>query len=572
MRWKQAPIDPVWTEQIGALPGLNEIIARLLYQRGLKTPEEITAFLEPKLARLEDPFQITGLEDAVRRVQKALRGEESIVVFGDYDVDGVTSTALLVDILQRFGGKPRYYVPRRLDEGYGLSRIALERVMEDGLPKLLIAVDCGTSSRSEVERLRAQGVDVLIIDHHVSKEALPADAILINPHINDPQSAPWKDLCSVGLVFKLVHGLLKVQRLQGDALAQEIDIKEYLDLVALGTIADLVPLKGENRIFARYGLQTLQSPQRAGLFALFEVAGVDLSRTVDPFDISFRLAPRINASGRLDDAARPIELLLSKDLTACRATARELDGFNQDRQNIEAAITEEAIRMAESVGRDAHGLVLHSPEWHPGVVGIVASRIAQHFHRPTLILGSEDGLAKGSGRSIDGVNLVEALKPCAAFLEKWGGHPMAVGVTAQVDQLNTLREAFSDSVRQLVGGDIPEKSIRIDDWVKPSALTGPFLDEITRLAPFGQGNPEPILAASTVTLRSVRPFGRGHIRFFFERSPGDLLGGVYWRGGENPPPENQPIDIAFRFHWNIWKGRRDPRITLIDWRVAGEEH
>jgi len=567
MHWHHDPVDACSADRVGRALALSEVTARLLCRRGFSDPDDAAAFLQPRLARLEDPLRVKNLERAVTRLRKALHREEQIVIFGDYDVDGVTSTALLVHILQRFGAKLRYYVPRRLDEGYGLSRGALDRVLEDGVPSLFIAVDCGTSSREEVAGLREKGVDVIIIDHHVSKEALPDEAILINPHVHDPADAPWRELCAVGLVFKFVHGLLKVLRADGDALAHEIDLKEHLDLVALGTISDLVPLLGENRIFARIGLQTLQSPQRAGLFALFEVAGVELGRRIDPFDISFRLGPRINASGRLDDASRPIEMLLSTDLTGCRATARELDNFNQDRQAIEATITEQAIRMAENYGSDAAALVLHAPEWHPGVVGIVASRISQHFHRPTLVLGSEDGLAKGSGRSIAGVNLVEALQPCSAFLEKWGGHPMAVGVTAQVEQLDALREALVTAVMNQVNGVLPEKSIRIDDWVRPSVLTGQFLDELDQLAPFGQGNPEPLLASRGVILRHVKTFGKGHVRFQLERGPGDFLAGVYWRGADHLPPENQPVDVAFRFHWNIWRGRRDPRVSLIDWNL-----
>lgn len=568
MQWIHDPGNSAPAALLGRELGLSEVIARLLCRRGLSDCDRAAAFLQPRLARLADPFAITHLRAATDRVRQALKGAQSIVVFGDYDVDGVTSTALLVHVLQRFGARPRFYVPRRLDEGYGLSRSALKRVLEDGRPDLFIAVDCGTSSRNEVAWLREQGCDVLILDHHTSKEALPEDAIVVNPHVHDSEDAPWYHLCSVGLVFKLVHGLLKALREAGDELAFEIDLKEYLDLVALGTIADLVPLHDENRIFAQVGLRMLQSPQRPGLFALFEVAGVEMDRAVDPFDISFRLGPRINASGRLDDAARPIAMLLGTELSDCRNTARELDAFNRERQDIEATITREAIRQVEDNWSDAPAFILHSPEWHPGVVGIVASRVSQHFHRPTLILGSEDGLAKGSGRSITGIDLVEALKPCSRHLERWGGHPMAIGVSARVEELDGLREAFCASILEQVGGTLPEKCIRIDEWIRPSLLTGQFLDELGRLAPYGMGNPEPVLAVKGAILRFVQGFGKNHIRFQLERAPGDYLSGVAWRAAESPPPEGVPIDLAFRFHWNLWRDRREPRITLIDWRTT----
>lgn len=571
MRWvaEEVPHSDQLTSLARAF-GLSETAVALLCQRGYGEEKSIEAFLDPRLARLDDPFAITHLREAVDRVRLALRRGEEIVVFGDYDVDGVTSTTLLISFLRRYGSLPRYYVPRRLDEGYGLSREALERVLEDGAPQLFIAVDCGTSSQSEVAWLRERGIDVLVLDHHTAKEALPDGAILVNPHVYDAdKDVPWIDLCSVGLVFKLIHGLLKDLRAADDPMAHEIDPREFLDLVALGTVADLVPLHGENRIFARAGLQRLRTPSRVGLFALFEVAGLQPSQAVEPFDIAFRLAPRINASGRLDDASRPIEMLLSSDLAAAREIARELDGFNRERQEIEAAITAQAIEMAESHWGHAAGLILHSPDWHPGVVGIVASRVSQHFHRPAIILGAEGAVAKGSGRSVAGIDLVEALKPCAEHLEKWGGHPMAVGVSASPDLLPELRTAFEASVlAQCEGGALPDRELRIDAWVRPTLFTAAFLDELERLAPFGQGNPEPILGIRGAILRWVQCFGRGHVRFQLERAPGDTVSGIAWRMADNLPPEGSPVDLAVRFDWNVWNGRKEPRVTLVDWKSA----
>jgi single-stranded-DNA-specific exonuclease len=569
MRWIAEESPPV--SELSALAsafGLSETAASLLWGRGFTENTAADAFLDPRLARLDDPFVISHLREAVDRVRRALRLGEQIVVFGDYDVDGVTSTTLLVSFLRRYGCKPRYYVPRRLDEGYGLSHDALERVLEDGTPELFIAVDCGTSSREEVAWLRDKGIDVVIIDHHTAKEALPEDALLVNPHVHDTEDAPWSDLCTVGLVFKLIHGLLKALRAEDDPMAHEIDPREFLDLVALGTIADLVPLQGENRIFARAGLQRMKTPARVGLFALFEVAGLKPGQAVEPFDIAFRLAPRINASGRLDDASRPIEMLLGSDLAAAREIARELDSFNRERQEIEAAITAQAIEMAEANWGQSPGLILHSPEWHPGVVGIVASRISQHFHRPAIILGAEGEVAKGSGRSIAGIDLVEVLKPCADHLEKWGGHPMAVGVTATPGTLDALREAFETSIIEQCQGTLPDRELRIDAWVRPSIFTATFLDELERLSPFGQGNPEPVLGVRGGILRWVQCFGRGHVRFQLERAPGDTVSGIAWRMADNLPPEGTAIDLAVRFDWNLWNGRKEPRVTLVDWRCS----
>lgn len=568
MRWTQSECDPELASQLCRRTNLTPVASQLLWQRGIQNPSEAEAFLNPRLRGLDDPFAITHLERAVDRILKAIRKSERIAVFGDYDVDGVTSTALLVSIFQRYGITPKFYVPRRLEEGYGLSRRALDRVIEEQHPQLLIAVDCGTSSVEEVAWLRSQGIDVVILDHHTSKAELPEDCILVNPHVFDP-GAIWEELCSVGLVFKLIHGLIKRLRHEGDPLAHEIDLKDYIELVALGTVADLVPLIGENRILARTGLRMLKASKRPGLFALYQVAGIEPGSEIDPFDISFRIGPRINASGRLDDASRPIELLLSEDLTFCRLVAKELDEFNRERQAIESEITEKAQQMVESQWKDDHGFVLYSPEWHPGVVGIVASRISKQFHRPTLVMGADGDVAKGSGRTVSDLDLVALLKPCASHLERWGGHPMAVGVETTANQLDDLRQSFNASIRDTVGSTMPEPILNIDSWLTENDLSERLLEDLELLAPFGQGNPEPVFACKGVKLKDVRPFGTAHTRFRLVRPKGLPISGVAWKSDRRPPPQDELIDIAFRFHWNTWRGRKEPRITLADWRVAG---
>ncbi|MFP4281500.1 MAG: single-stranded-DNA-specific exonuclease RecJ, partial [Opitutales bacterium] len=533
MRWEYASFDAASARRLSQRLGISQPCAALLAQRGWSTPEQAETFLKPHLRRLGDPFAVTHLEAAVKRVREAMRKDEEILVFGDYDVDGVTATTLLVSILSRFGPQPRYAVPLRQEEGYGLSRAALERVLEVCKPDLLIAVDCGTSSRREVAWLAEQGVDVIIIDHHTGKEALPEEAILVNPHVYDAPEAPWRELCAVGLAFKFVHGLVKAMRLDGDPIAQEIDLRDYLDLVALGTIADLVPLRGENRILARNGLTALKHPKRLGLQALFEVAGMALGAPVEPFDISFRLGPRINASGRLDDAQAPIEMLLGSDFSACRRTAQELDGFNQERQRIEAAITEEAIQQVEETMPDTPGILVYGPGWHTGVVGIVASRLMQRFHRPALVLGDDsDGEAKGSGRSIPGVNLVEVLQDCRQHLTKWGGHPMAVGVSTRREAIDALRTDFNAALSAHLNGSVPDKTLAVDLELGAEDLTERLLAELERLAPFGQANPEPVFALRGARLDGVSTFGRTsqHLRFTLARRNRHApLAGIAWR-------------------------------------------
>lgn len=570
MRWINPSLNEGLAGHISQQFGISPVVAALLTNRGLTDPATIEQFLSPKLQNLEDPLLPGGMQAAVDRLELALKRQESILIFGDYDVDGVTSTVFLIHFLRQFGLSPRFVVPKRLEEGYGLSIDSLNRALSDGKPDLLLAVDCGTSSSEEIAWLRKQDIDVMILDHHTSKESLPADCILVNPHVNDAEDVAWKHLCSVGIVFKFCHAFLKMMRSKGDPLADQTDLREYLDLVALGTVADLVPLEGENRILVKHGLHRLKSCQRPGICALMEVAGISLGEEISPFDISFKLGPRINASGRLDDASAPIQLLLDSDWATCNKAAHMLDSFNRDRQDIERAITLEAEDEVVSLYSDDHGIILHSPDWHAGVVGIVASRIARKFNRPTLVLGSDtEGLIKGSGRSIGGVNLVEILKDCTDHIVQWGGHPMAVGLTAEEGKVAELRRAFNEALKAQFPEGLPENCLNIDAILQPEDLTEALLGDLDALSPFGQGNQEPLFALNGVNLANVMPLGKGHLKFTMG-IPGRPapVEGVAWNMADNPMPTGSPIDMAVRFHWQEWRGRRSPRLTLLDWRKA----
>ncbi len=566
MRWQHTPVDASARDRLAQTLGVRPRLAEVLIKRDLAAPASAKAFLEPLLSKLEDPFAITHLKEAATRLVEALSRREEILVFGDYDVDGVTSTALLVNILRRFGLTPHYLVPRRLEEGYGLSMNAITRALEEFNPRLFIAVDCGTNSVEEVARLRARGIDVIIIDHHTGKHELP-DATLINPHIFDAPSSPWANLCTVGLVFKLAHGLLKLLRDQGDPVAHQIDIKESLDLVAAGTIADMVPLKGENRILARAGLERLPNTRRLGLSALFEVAGMSLGERVLPYDISFRLGPRINASGRLADAALPIQMLLSRDPDFCRKAALQLDEYNRERQEIEKAIYEEALQQIDP---SSFGHILYNPNWHSGVVGVVASRLTHELNRPSIVLGGEGALAKGSGRSIEGVNLVEVLTPCKELLKSWGGHPMAVGVSLEPQNLPAFRKAFDAAIRERLHGVEPERTLEITAYLSPEEITPAFLDDIEKLFPYGIENPTPIFALKNMTPATVEVFSERHFRFQLPVPSAGPRGlwGVAWNKAATLPPAGKPLDIAFELGWNLYKGRRYLQATLIDWKNA----
>src|SRR3954469_12828554 len=557
-------------EALSKRAGVSRTLAELLLRTGLRDGDTASAFLQPALAGLNDPFLLRNLEAAATRLRQAIAQREQVVVLGDYDVDGVSSTALLVMVLRRFGLNPRFVVPRRSEDGYGLSRSAIDRALELGKPDLFIALDCGTNSHAETAYLRGLGIDVMVIDHHRSKEAPLEGSILINPHVHaceQNSDHAWRNLCTVGLVFKLAHGLLKQLRAENHPVAFRIKLRDHLDLVALGTVADLVPLLGENRILARHGLRILQETQRPGIRSLMEVAGVKPLQGITPTDISFRLGPRINASGRLADAALSVELLLSDDATFCTDTALQLDAFNRERQEIERTITEEAERMIETQFLTHAGVVLFAENWHPGAVGIVAGRVTRKYNRPCVVLGNEGEMAKGSGRSVDGINLVDVLGTCCGHVTSWGGHPMAVGVALPKLHLDTFRARFAEAVRNHVGGDIAEARLDVAVWLTPEQINERLMEELDSLHPFGQGNPEPVFGVRGVVLRSpCEVFKEQHFRFNFEDGRGRRLHGVAWKLAHRLPTLHQPIDLAVELKWNHFNGRNLLQLGLVDWR------
>jgi single-stranded-DNA-specific exonuclease len=604
MRWNHTPQAPEEVAALSRAAGVSRVVAELLLRGGWTDGAAAMDFLRPELASLADPFAIRGLEAAVARLAAAIAAGETVVVLGDYDVDGVSSTALLVTVLRRFGLNPRFVVPRRAEDGYGLSRSAIDRALEgEPAPTLFVALDCGTNSHEEVAYLIGRGLDVIVVDHHRSKERPLAQGLLVNPHVGAPTAAaesggapilakgegagavtaptgqaaaakprleePWLNLCTVGLVFKVVHGLLKRLRNEQHPVALALKLRDQLDLVAMGTVADLVPLVGENRILARHGLRILQETRRPGLRALMEISGIARGQAIAPSDISFRLGPRINASGRLADAALSVELLLSEDAAFCYETARQLDTFNRERQEIERKITDEADRLVETHYRADPGIVLFSEAWHPGVVGIVAGRVSRHYHRPCIVLGNEGDQAKGSGRSVEGVNLVEILGGCGEHLSSWGGHPMAVGVALPKVRLEDFRMRFAAAVRAQVGHGIPERRLEVAAWLDPQHVHEELMDELDRLHPFGQGNPQPVFGLGGVSLRR-RPevFKERHFRFWLEGARGRPLPGVAWKMAERLPPVGVPVDLAVELGWNHFNDRKLLQLELIDWRPA----
>ena len=495
----------------------------------------------------------------MQRSLEAVDGKQSVVLYGDYDVDGVSSITLLHAILTAFGLEPRPFLPTRLAEGYGLSVKGIENSFEGDPPDLLIAADCGTNSRDEALLLREMGIDLIILDHHEPSPDGVADCVaLVNPKLGDD----FHYLCTAGVVFKVMHALMKTRPLT------DFDLKSYLDIVALGTIADIVSLEGENRLFARRGLAQLDRTIHPGLIALKSVAGV--TSPARTHDVGFKLGPRLNASGRLDTAVASLNLLLCQDPQEARVLAEALDQQNRDRQELELATREEAERIIHDLpaSQRSHAIVVGARGWHPGVVGIVASRISKQYHRPTFVIGiDENGLGKGSGRSIPGISLVQALDSCRELIVAGGGHEMAAGVSVREENLDALREALILSVIDQVEGDTLVPKLHIDSPIRLSELSLDLLDSYELLRPFGQGNPQPLFMATGVSLMGEpKLIKERHLKFRFEQD-GVSQEGIYFNAVEIDLPR-PPWDIAFTIDKNEFRGRASVNLVLQAIRKA----
>lgn len=573
VKWETPNYDQKVVTQLSAELSISEVLARLLIRLGFTSAEEAKSFLDPRLADLEDPEEITNLPAVVARIIQAINSGQSIGVVGDYDVDGVTSTTLMVQVLRHFGASPFYFIPRRFTEGYGLSPEMIERVLNHQVPDLLIALDCGTSSIEEVKLLREKNIDVIIIDHHqLGNHQAPEDCLMVNPHVFDGDDRAWSHLCTVGLVFKVVHGLIKQMRKDGVESAFEMRLRSFLDLVSMGTVADLMPLLRENRIFVKYGLPQIVKTNNMGIRALMAVGGLDASvDNIRTSDVSFKIGPRINASGRLADASLPVKMLLSEDESECAQVAQDLEEMNQERQGIERGITKRAEEIIEEKFVSDLGFVVHEEGWHSGVVGVVAGRLCRKFYRPSIVLGRDGDLLKGSGRSCGGIDLIRILSKCDQYLETWGGHPLAAGVSLLPENLEAFRKSFVDAIDQFLPDGNPTQVIEIADWLNLSSINVDLMYELDRLEPFGQANRPPIFGISGISLADkpskIGKFG-DHGRFLLHNSKGENLHVVAWKMGDRLPPARKPIDLAVKLVWNNWRGNKYLQLELVDWRLS----
>jgi single-stranded-DNA-specific exonuclease len=535
--------------------------------RGLSEPASISAFLQPRLKQLADPFLLPDMGVAIERLFLARQRNEPLVVFGDYDVDGVTSTALLIELLRGLGWNANFYLPHRVDEGYGLSQDGVENCLKKFPVSLLLAVDCGSTTVDSIAWLRARGVDVIVLDHHQVSSPAPAANALVNPH--RAASGDFTNYCSAGLAFKLAHALVKRGREMGLAEMADFDLRPLLDLVALGTIADIVPLTGENRILVAAGLERLNSTRRPGLIALKQVA--QCPELVGTHEVGYQLAPRLNAAGRLETAEDALRLLLARDMDEALPLAKNLDALNRERQQIERAIAEQAVAAVRARFQPETDFVIVEghESWHVGVVGIVASRVLHQFHRPTIIVGG-DGLEwRGSGRSIAGFDLASALRECADLLVRHGGHAMAAGLTIAPGKVEAFRTRLNTLARAALKSEDLQAVLRLDEEVGLEEMTLPCLAALGQLKPTGQGNPGiQFLSRGLEHQRPLQRVGseKQHVKMWVTDGA-TAHEAVWWGAGNESLPVGR-FDLAFAPQVNEYNGRRLIQLSVLDWRQA----
>lgn len=576
------------TAELAAELGCSATAAKLLWNRDLKTAEAANSFLRLEETRFHDAFLMRDMDKAVARIEKALATGEKIAIYGDYDVDGVTSTSLLYLYLRERGADVIYYIPSRLHEGYGLSRGAMDRLAEAGV-RLMITVDTGITAVDETAYAKTLGIETVVTDHHACRETLPDVCAAVNPHRPDDEY-PFDELAGVGVVFKLVSAMeITRARREGesDAAAVRRICHDYADLVAIGTVADVMPLVDENRLIVSYGLSRINREPRAGIAALIEAANGKgrAPRRVNSTFIGFGIAPRMNAAGRMGDATVAAELLLSEGGEKSERLAGELCELNTERQTEENRIAEAAYRKIEeqAAKEKPRVLVLDDDDWHQGIIGIVASRITERYGLPSILVtydgspdrdGSATDLGKGSGRSVKGLNLVEALTACADLLERFGGHELAAGLSVRRGNIPLLRERLNAYAAERLTDEMLCVCLDADCEVGMTELTEKLVEETEKLEPFGTANPAPVFVMRNANLRRVSPIGGGkHLRMTVEKDGASM--GAVWFGMTLAALDfdtAEPVDLMFRLGINEFRGETSLQMTLIDARptVDGE--
>jgi len=559
-RWLVNRTNTDYVEYVARSASVSLPLAQVMINRGLKTADHIHAFLNPSIEKLSDPFDLPDMQKAVGRIRQARQRHERILVCGDYDADGVSATAILMEAFRMLGIDADFFIPHRIEHGYGFGPAGIERAKAVGA-SLIITVDCGISAFDTVDAARSAGIDVVITDHHEAVPAatdhgswyrLPAAAAVVNPKLL-PDDLQLKGLCGAGVAFKIAQALFD-NRIG--------DVAHLFDLAAIGTSADVVPLVGDNRIFVREGLNLIRSNQRPGIQALREAAGLKPDYFKPSF-LPYILIPRINAAGRVDDASCVVQLLMTTDRSEAAELAQRLQALNQKRQEIEESVMAQAMEQLAIREDDCGPIVLAGDGWHPGVLGIVASRLADQYYRPVLVFSVEDGMAKGSARSIPAFNIHHALGECADLLARFGGHRQAAGLGLAADRLGALQARLAGIMAETLTQDDFVRVIEIDAAVRISDITFPLIDELSRMEPFGFGNAEPLFGCRNLEPSKARIVGNKHLKMYLRQNGRgiDSIGfdfGPYLEMVESA----SRIDAAFLPVLNEWEGGRSVQLNL----------
>jgi single-stranded-DNA-specific exonuclease len=564
--WQILRPDPNAVENLAGILKCHPAIAAILVNRNIASPEDASNFLSASLNHLSPPFTLKDMDAGVDRILKAINRREKILIFGDYDVDGVTATTILLEFFRSVGADVSYYIPHRITEGYGLQG---RHIMNCALAKkidLIITVDCGSGSYDAVAAANAAGIDVIITDHHVMPDTIPPAVAVINPMRSDCPSG-FDDLAGVGVAFYLLICLRKQLRDENFWKDRpEPNLKSICDLVALGTLADMVPLTNNNRILAKTGLDIISTSPRSGMKALMRVCGID-KRSVNSEDVVFGLAPRLNSAGRIERASLAVELLMTKSMDDAGQIANSLNHMNRKRRSIETemmAQIEDHLKANPSLLRK-NTLVLAHPDWHSGILGIVAARVVKKYFCPVVLITTADGVGIGSARSIPGVNLYDGLCACAGDLESFGGHSMAAGLKIRTEKIDRFESEFENVVGDITKPDDFIPKIYIDYELAFDTISEGLIDEIESLNPFGTGNPEPIFMARNITVVSWKIVGKHHRRMLLKQSGGNTgttFHAIHFNANTGIPVQQGFDRIAFRLRWNRWNGTKTPQIII----------
>jgi single-stranded-DNA-specific exonuclease len=567
-QWVFAPADKAVSAHLARSLNVSDLTATLLVNRGVREPSEARGFLKPELSALINPEKFNDMPRAVDRIEAAVRAREPVAIFGDYDVDGTSGTAILIKLFGLLECPVRYRVPHRVTDGYGLNAAAVEAFAAEGA-KLLITIDCGTNDLEEIALARRLGMDVIVLDHHEPGPALPEGACLINPKLRD-STYGFTGICSAGISFKVAWAVadrVGAKRRPGF----EGFILDAMGLAALGTVADVCPLIGENRIYVRYGLDALRACKGKGLRALLELARLE-EKAIDTFDVSFKLAPRLNALGRIGTAMDCVDLLVSDDAARIEDILSLLEKSNRHRKGIEDEMFEQALAQVESGGGPGAAIILADARWHVGVVGIVAARLVDRFYRPAFVMAiDEAGVARGSARSIGGLPLHTALEACGEQLLTHGGHAMAAGLSLRQENLEAFRRKMEHHISVRLTAENLTPKLQVDDEVPISAVTRPVVRELERLAPHGPGNPVPLLVASHVKVAGEpRLMGKknDHLSFYLQQE-GKSVRAVGFGMGEllEPLKRARSVSVAFTPQINSWQGNESVELHLKDVKI-----